>query len=402
MVRVVTFFVEDWLLELLRATGRFFLHPFFYVFLISSFLVGYVRVQQERQDFSAKVHDVLYELRTSLLKGIGIGMVLSAITVGIGFVLSKESIAIIALVTVLFAFLQQFRLLSPAYSFGLSIFVLAFLPDVKLPFMDSAIGSGTSLPALAILMALLLFAEGWLISKHAAHASTPRLLKGKRGRYIGIHVCKRLWFVPVFVLIPGDAIPNLFAWWPVFTVGSKAYSLMLVPFGIGFSKIIKGMLPSEAILFTGGRVRGLSVLVLAVAAGSYWLSGLAIAAAGIAMLGRMTISIREQLEDDKLPAFFSSKNMGLIILDVIPDSPAEEIGLKAGEIITKVNGVTPTSSNEFYEALQRNGSGAFCKLEILDTNGELRLRNRALFAGDHHKLGLIFVAPDFDHNTEAV
>ncbi|MBO9129939.1 PDZ domain-containing protein [Bacillus sp. 165] len=401
-MRVVTCSVEDWLLEIVRAVGWFFVHPVFYLFIISSFLVGYTRVLRERQDFSAKIYDVWYELRTSMFKGVGIGFIFSLIMIGIGFVLSKGSLAVIMLVTVLFAVLQQYRLLSSAYTIGVSLFVLAFFSDIKLPLMNSAIGDGTSYSALAVLLALLLFAEGTLISKYGAYASTPKLLKGKRGRSIGLHVCKRMWLVPVFFVVPGDSITHLFAWWPVVTVGTKTFSLMLLPLGIGFSKTIKGMLPSEAISFTGRRVRGLSILVLLLAAGSFWLTGLAVAAAGIAILGRMTIAIREQLEDEKLPAFFTSKNIGLMILDIIPDSPAEEIGLKTGEIITKVNGVTPRTIGEFYQALQRNSAGAYCKLEILDTNGELRLRNRALFQGDHHKLGLVFVEQDFDRSTEAV
>ncbi len=392
--------------EILNAFGRFFMHPVFYIFFISSLLVGYWRVKRERKDFSFKVYDVWYELRTSATSGIGLGMILSVISIGIGIILSKASLLIIACWTVLFALLMQYRYLSAAYSFGIAIFYFLFSPSWKTgqPLLDTwlADSSATNLTALAVLMALLLIVEGLLILGRASRISTPKILKGKRGMSIGVHVCKRLWFVPIFVLVPGDAITKVFAWWPIITVDTNVFSLFLIPFSIGFSKSIKGQLPSQAIFYTGRRVAGLGMLVLLLAVISYWLPGIAIAAAGAAMLGRFSITIREQMEDEKHPPFFSSKSAGLMILDTLPNSPAEEMGLKPGEIISKVNGVVPKSLREFYQALQQNTSGAFCKLEVIDVNSEPRILQRAIFANDHHELGIIFVQRDYDWDIEAV
>lgn len=393
--------------EIVNAFGRFFLHPVFYIFFISSLLVGYWRVKQERKDFSFKVYDVWYELRTSAMSGFGFGLILSVISIGIGIILSKASLLIIACWTILFALLTQYRYLSAAYSFGITIFYFVFSPEWKTgqPMLDTwlADSSATNLTALAVLMALLLIVEGLLISGRASRISTPKILKGKRGMSIGMHVCKRLWFVPIFILVPGDAITKIFAWWPVITIDTNVFSLFLVPFSVGFSKSIKGQLPSQAIFYTGRRVAGLGLLVLLIAIISYWLPGIAIAAAGAAMLGRLSITIREQIEDEKHPAFFSPKSTaGLMILDTLPNSPAEEMGLKPGEIISKVNGVMPKSLREFYQALQHNTSGAFCKLEVIDINSEPRILQRAIFANEHHELGIIFVQRDYDWDIEAV
>jgi hypothetical protein len=398
--------VEVWLLEGLKGIGRLFLHPVLYVFFISSFFVGYLRVQRERRDFSFKVYDVWYEIRTSLLAGISMGLLLSLFTIGAGLVLSKASLAVIALWTVVFALLAQYRYLSAAYSVSIAIFFFMFSPQLHtgIASVDTLLANtkGTSLTALALLMSVLLFAEGYLITNHAVRASTPRLLKGKRGLTIGMHVCKRLWFVPLFILVPGDGVKELFAWWPVISIDSQSFSLFLVPFGIGFSKNTKGTLPSKAIFFVGRRVSGLSVLVFVLSLISFWLPGAAIAAAGIAVLGRLTITIRDRIEDEKEPPYFSVQNSGLMILDTMPNSPASEMGLCPGEIITRVNGTVPGSLSEFYKALQHNTAGAFCKMEILDTNGELRLVQRSIYAGEHHELGILFVQRDYEWDTEAV
>lgn len=396
--------MEAWLLEGLKAIGRFFLHPAVYMFFISSFLVGYWRVRRERKEFSFKVYDILYETRTSLFTGVSIGLLLSLLTIGVGLVLSKASLTVIALWTVCFALLLQYRYLSAAYSVGIAIFFFMFVPKLQtgMPFADKLLADteGTSLTALAFLLSFLLFAEGFLITRRAVGGSTPRILKGKRGLTIGMHVCKRLWIVPLFVLVPGNGVKELFAWWPVISVDSHTFSLFLVPFGIGFSNKTKGMLPSKAIFYTGRRVTGLSLLVFVLALISLWLPSIAIAAAGIAMLGRFTITIRGRIEDEKEPPYFSVQKAGLMILDILPGSAAEEMDLQPGEIIAKVNGIAPETVRDFYTALQHQG--AFCKMEVIDVNGELRLAQRAVYAGDHHELGILFVRQDGDRSTEAV
>ena len=42
------------------------------------------------------------------------------------------------------------------------------------------------------------------------------------------------------------------------------------------------------------------------------------------------------------------------------------------------------------------------KLEVLDTNGELRLAQTALYAGGHHELGIVFVQQEHEWDSEAM
>ena len=114
-----------------------------------------------------------------------------------------------------------------------------------------------------------------------------------------------------------------------------------------------------------------------------------IVVAALAIIGRELITINAMMKDDNLPFYFSKKNQGLMIIGVIPESPANKMGLQVGEIISKANGVLVRDEEVFYEALQKNR--AHCKLEVLDTNGEIRFVQRALYEGDHHELGILFV-----------
>ncbi|PEZ07235.1 hypothetical protein CN326_08770 [Bacillus sp. AFS018417] len=399
---VVNRFVEVWSSEIVKAIVRFFAHPALYVFFISSFFVGYLRVLRERKDFSFKVYDILYELRTSAFAGIGFGLILSLITVGMGLVISQASVFMIAIWTVLFALIAQYRYLSPAYTFGIAIAATLLSSKLPVSFLQLREGEESSVVSLAILLGLMLVVEGFLISNNAANYSTPKLRKGKRGLNIGLHESKRLWLVPIFVLVPGDAITQFASWWPVVSVGSQKFSLFLIPFLIGFTRTIKSSEPKGALLFTGRRVFGLAAIVLLLGIASYWWHTLAIVAMGVAMLGRLTITVQERLEDEKRPAYFSSRDHGLVVLDTIPGTAGITMDLKPGEMIVKVNGISPTNVDEFYNALQSKTTGAFCKMEVIDTNGELRLVQHAIYEGEHHELGIVFVEQEHQWDTEVV
>ncbi|MED1556453.1 PDZ domain-containing protein [Bacillus paramycoides] len=394
--------MEAWLFEILRAVGRFFLHPAVYVFLISSIFVGYLRILRERKDFSFKVYDIWFELRTSLFAGVGYGLIVSIITVGLGLVVSKASIWMILIWTLVFGLTAMYRYLSAAYTFGIAIAFVLLSSKMPISFLQLGEGEEGTIVSLAILLGVMLVVEGLLISKNAVRYSTPKIKKGKRGLRIGLHESNRLWLVPVFILIPGDAVTNVISWWPVVSIGSTTYSLFLVPFLIGFRKKIRSYEPTEALLFTGRRVYGLAGIVLVLGIASYWWHVLAIIAMGVAMLGRFTISMQEKIADETRPAYFAARNDGLVVLDTIPNTIGAEMNLKPGEVITKVNGIIPRSTEEFYDALQTKTTGAFCKLEVLDTNGELRLAQTALYAGGHHELGVVFVQQEHDWDSEAI
>ncbi|MED1111867.1 PDZ domain-containing protein [Bacillus paramycoides] len=394
--------MEAWLFEILRAVGRFFLHPAVYVFLISSIFVGYLRILRERKEFSFKVYDIWFELRTSLFAGVGYGLIVSIITVGLGLVVSKASIWMILIWTLVFGLTAMYRYLSAAYTFGIAIAFVLLSSKMPISFLQLGEGEEGTIVSLAILLGVMLVVEGLLISKNAVRYSTPKIKKGKRGLRIGLHESNRLWLVPVFILIPGDAVTNVISWWPVVSIGSTTYSLFLVPFLIGFRRKIRSYEPTEALLFTGRRVYGLAGIVLVLGIASYWWHVLAIIAMGVAMLGRFTISMQEKIADETRPAYFAARNDGLVVLDTIPNTIGAEMNLKPGEVITKVNGIIPRSTEEFYDALQTKTTGAFCKLEVLDTNGELRLAQTALYAGGHHELGVVFVQQEHDWDSEAI
>ena len=216
---------------------------------------------------------------------------------------------------------------------------------------------------------------------------------------VGAQEGKKLWVVPMFLLFPVGPLDMPWSWWPVFTLGSQTYSLILFPFLLGFSQLVRSTLPKISIKDTGNKVFWLGALVLTIAVAGYFAPMLSLAGAAIAILGREWIAYRNRVQESEGSYYFSRKSKGLMILAILPNSPAEKMSLLSGEMVTKANGLEVQSESDFYEALQHNR--AYCKLEVIDTNGQIRFTQGALYEGDHHELGIIFVEEDREWSTTA-
>jgi PDZ domain len=388
--------------ELIEGIGLLFLHPLFYGFIFVAFLIGLKRVKRERNEFKVKVHPVIDNLIFSLLPGILIGLIGSVIFITAGVTLPIGMIALIGLMYVILAITMKTRFMAPAYAVSLAAIAGLLLPKLNtgMALVDKWIEDiqNTPLDSLAVILGVLLIQEGILILWKGADRTSPRLFKGKRGHYVGAHEATRFWIVPQFLVLPVGSIPVL-DWWPLFPMGAVGFSFFLVPFAIGYRQLVTHTLPIEAIKHLGKQVTLLGFLVLAIAAAGHFynlplLIAIAIAA-GLA--GRELITLITSQRDDTRPSLFVQRDKGVIILAVVPGTPAAKMGLKVGEIIVKVNGVTLTHETSLYKALQINA--AYCKLEVLDLNGEIRFVQGSLYQNEHHQLGVLLVHDVVERNV---
>ncbi|RYG74405.1 PDZ domain-containing protein [Lentibacillus lipolyticus] len=380
---------EAWFIELWRGAVRFFLNPLVYWTVILVALAGLKRIRRERKNFGIKLFDIFAEWRQTWLLSIGFGLFLSILAAGAGLVFSRETIWMFAIVTILLSLSLRFTLLSPVYTIGISYFLLLILP---LLFQNQTLGditfsSSANFVGLSILLALLLMAEAMLLSRSGNGQTFPELQPGRRGHWIGVHHFKKVSLIPFFVLIPGGAITAFAPFWPYFSINGETYSLALVPIVIGFEHAVQGTLPKKA---AGSMARSVLILAMAVlflAVGSIYAGWLSLAAVLTGIIGREYINYRHRLADRAKMPFFHKNGRGMKVLAVIPDTPADRLGIVAGETVTKVNGMEISDMDTFYYALQE--SGASFKLEIIGDNGEVRFLQSALYEEDHHELGII-------------
>jgi S1-C subfamily serine protease len=381
----------EWAIELLKSAGLFFLHPLFWFFMIISLAYGYARIKRERKTFHTRIADIYDELKFTYTKGLIPGIILSVILFGLGISVPLGMLGIIAVVTAAAALVLRANWLSAAYIVGVSMIIGFGLSYFQAePFLNRfPQGFEINWPAIAVLLGLLVITEGAAAYRSAHVKTSPALVVSSRGLPIGQQISNRAWLLPLFILVPGNGLESHLSWWPVFSVPGGSFHFIWIPYIIGFGQRVQGSLPAISIKTTAKRIAILGLVITAFGAASIWWMPFAGAAVLTAVFGRIFLSLKQRVNDNAAPFYFSKRDQGLMVLGIIPNTPAEDLELKIGEIITKVNGTPVKHVSDFYEALQNNR--AFVKLEVIGLNGEIRFDQRATYEGEHHELGILFV-----------
>ncbi|EHF3643750.1 serine protease [Listeria innocua] len=385
--------------EILNGIGRLLLQPALYVGIILVIIAGFNRVKWERKSFSISIYSPWLELKNFFGVSLLFGLALSIVTTLIGFSVTIEWIAIFNAVACFLLIVGMFRLSSTAFTIGITslIFYFCYYFDVNLSlftnleFTYDAIFIDNFMISMTFLLAILLFVEAFLIQYTSAKNPSPSLRKSKRGKLVGSFQLRKLWFVPLVVFIPGDVFTKIFEWWPVFTIGSESYSLIILPLFIGFQQQVQAQLPEEASKKIAVQVTTLATIIAVAGLIGIVMPVLTLFAFMFAVIGRFWISYRHYRSEQLLPKKFGPQPDGLVVLGARESTPSTRLNLKAGEKITEVNGQKVHNREELYEALNLNR--AFCKLKVIDNAGEPRFEQTALYENESFELGLLLVEP---------
>lgn len=393
--------IELILSESLKTINLLFAQPLLYWAVILVIVSGYQRIKHERINFGYKIFDAYSEWKQTWRFSLIFGLILSVITIGIGIVFSYETIFLLSIVVILLSITCRFSLLSVSYTIGITYLLILLLPFV-LPyqtFLPTDLFTQTNFTGLILLLGIFLFGEAFLLRRMKRNESFPSLTISQRGVWIGQHHLKKMSVIPFLILVPHGAIQSIAPLWPYFDIGAQSYSIMIVPFIIGFDHVVKGALPLHTAHQLSRSIALLAFIVILLACGSIFVSWLSLVAVIVAIIGREYITYNNRMKDrDQIP-YFTRLDEGLKVLSIIPGTPADRLNILVGEIIVKVNGQTITSIDDYYAALQ--DSGAFFKLDIIDDAGEVRFVQSAFYEGDHHKLGIIFTQDRY-RNDEKV
>ncbi|WP_257350292.1 PDZ domain-containing protein [Pseudalkalibacillus decolorationis] len=395
----------DQIIEILKGTSWFFLNPLFYFILLFIGIHAVTRVKRERSDFYVRVHDVMDDFVRGILPGLVIGLVFSILSVFAGLFLPLGIIAVMSLFYIILGLTLRKNVLNPVFAGAFTYISAAYLPPIEtgVGFVDAWLVDlqGAPLGMIALLVAMFLVMEGILLISVGSDNTSPILLRGKRGKGIGAHVVSRIWLVPMFILVPGTAVAST-SWFPLLQIGESSFSVALVPFAIGFHHAVSQSLPGPIVKAFGFRTLALGIILWMGAIGLVYfdLQGYGIAVIGLAVVGRSALMLYyRKLEVEQAP-YFSALNEGIRILGIIPSSPAAKMKVSIGERIIRVNGQRMDRVEDFYKALQSNA--AFCKLDVLDYNGEVRFVQRSLYEDEHHELGLLFAQPEKAKRKRAI
>ncbi|HBE20238.1 MAG TPA: serine protease [Cyanobacteria bacterium UBA11149] len=84
---------------------------------------------------------------------------------------------------------------------------------------------------------------------------------------------------------------------------------------------------------------------------------------GIQMV-TLTPDIRQEINDDNEAGFKVNQDKGVLIVRVVPNSPAQRAGIQSGDIIQKVGGKSVISSDQVQQQVEASQVGAELEIEL--------------------------------------
>ncbi|MBB6677370.1 PDZ domain-containing protein, partial [Cohnella lubricantis] len=390
------------LLQLLEEAGRALLGmlslPYFYMALLFVWWHAKQASTLQRRLFHVRLHSSLLVAGYRILSGIAVGIVISLVGLTAGGRLDETTLLCVWIATAVLA-IFRLRYICLAYAAGALGVVQSVLTWIGVSAADGeAVQALLDIDAagLLFLAGVLHVAEGLLVLWQGSKHAVPLFLEGKRGKPVGAYSISGLWPVPLLWLVPASGADAIsLPWTPLSSGDSSAigWSLAAFPVLIGFTTRTESRWPERKARETGVGLIVYGAIVAGLAAGTWFWPQLGIAASiaafalheGLILWGRWRESGRQPV--------YVQHGRGLTILAVLPGTPAAEMQLQAGERITKVNGAKVNVKEQLHDALQLQS--AFCRLEVVNREGEIKFVQRARYAGEHYQLGLI-LAPDED------
>ncbi len=84
---------------------------------------------------------------------------------------------------------------------------------------------------------------------------------------------------------------------------------------------------------------------------------------GIQMRG-LSPELKQQINSDRQVGFQVQDDQGVVIFQVLPNSPAARSGLRSGDVIKKVNGQTVTKAEQVQQAVENASIGGTLQVEV--------------------------------------
>lgn len=351
-------------------------------------------VAGEERIYGAAKNNPLQALITGLLYGIAGGLVASVFLVFIGVSLSESGISYLLPLAFLLYMISP-RLMCFSYAGGIiSLSHLIFgIPKV-------------SVPGIMALVGVLHITESALIWMSGDGCSTPVYLRNKQGRLVGGFGLQRFWPMPlvalVMVSLPGlSEMPGLIQmpdWWPlvrahgVEITGDSLFVMVPIVAALGYSDFAITCMPGERIRRSAAGLAAYSVALLSVAIASTFVRPLEWVAALFGPLGHEAVIMRGSREELSGEPAFVPPGRGVMILDVMPGTPAHAEGLRTGDIITEVSGEPVNSRQELRDAVQRTPVFLELSVEQRGTGFSREIRFRGVISD----LGIITVPEEYD------
>ncbi len=360
------------------------------LFFIGIVMVAYLYIQRnarlEESWLGVLRNPVSTQLADVVLFGMLVGLMASVLIVLIGIVIDYNAILFIwPLALFLMLFNQRYICFSYAGGIVSLVSLLTGWPKIDVSSLVALVG------ILHLMESLLIILDGY-------KDSLPVWIEHKMFKHVGAYLMQKVWPIPLVVLVIPQATVGLASgggvampdWWPLFKPQNMAQVFTLLPIVavLGYGDIAITQLPKERTRESGFwlGVYSTAILIMAVISSRvYWVKYLAAVSAPLFHELFIILSKRGQMHDK--PAF-TVPWRGLRVLEVIPEGPAQKMGVQPGDILLRLNGRDINSEDMLHEVLSQ--CGGFIWVDVERRGRAITLEYRD-YQNDIDNLGIIFV-----------
>lgn len=360
------------------------------LFFIGIVMVAYLYIQRnarlEESWLGVLRNPVSTQLADVVLYGMLVGLMASILIVLIGIAIDYNAILFIwPLALFLMLFNQRYICFSYAGGIVSLVSLLTGWPKIDVSSLIALVG------VLHLMESLLIILDGY-------KDSLPVWTEHKMFKPVGAYLMQKMWPIPLVVLVVPEASTSLASggavampdWWPLFKPQTMSQVFALIPIVavLGYGDIAITQLPKERARESGFwlGVYSTAILIMAVVSSRiYWVKYLAAVSTPLFHELFIILSKREQLRGK--PAF-TVPWKGLRVLEVIPEGPAQRMGIQPGDILLKLNGRDINSEDMVEEVLSQ--CGGFIWVDVERKGKAMTLEYRDYQKGIDN-LGIVFV-----------
>ena len=390
----------DLIIHSLKSIAVAIIEPMHLVMLVVFGIIFYLKnvkiVSIQKMTIGEGLNTPLELTLSQIVLGILAGAIGSIILSVLGVTFSENSgIEFIFMISILSLFYKK-KYISYAYSsailgaIGISLNIISSITGMKL-FLNIDILS------LMTFIGVIYILEGVLIIVDGNRGAIPVFTK-KEDKIVGGFSFSRYWPIPIAILmiftnsVAGeDSIySNVSSWWPI--INNKAIISLLATAMIA-SIPLYGIMGYSNVTFTQEKKTkslrcGTTILIYGVSV------ALVAQLASINMLGEIISIIYAPLAfelimryeyrvEKKGQCLYVSDDEGIMVLEVTPNSPAYDVGIKRGDKIIEINGQNIKSEGDIFKAARdsilkvpmkvKNNSGQVLEYVIQPRNKRLGL-----------------------------
>lgn len=391
-------------MQVLKIFELFLLQPLVWLGLLRSYLTAKRRVKSERQHFQSAINPQLVEVHHFLVDGCLLGVLMTIISLALGLVVAPIWVVIYEVVAAISLIIIPGALV-PVTAFGLS-WLVYWIMSPELTTVGGALQRhGVAMTSMSgnlvvnglLLLAIVLAATAVLLRHYDYEGRSPQLQPDQRGKRLVRYQWQQLLVLPVGVLVPGDWLHATISWWPVFMVGERSFSILLLPLLVGTSVRVYKQLPQIAwrqLAARYGWVTLANVLVAIIARFAVLSPQWLLALMGLIVVLTWGILAQHRYHDRHQQFRYSDTEQGVRVIGLRPHTPADKLNLDLGDIILECNRQPVNTEAEFYAALLK--SPTYVHLKVRNRQQELIITETAIYNGAPHELGIVLFTDQED------